>query len=96
MLEELETCKSGALTLDGSRSLSMKVNNSSTSEMEEHLMSQVVEMKKDNLLLLGRDMVARTRNGRLSTLMKLRKELQRDLIRTGVSTLTDHSTSDQE
>jgi hypothetical protein len=59
-------------------------------------MSLEVEMKKVDQLSSGRDIMAITKNGRLSISTKLRKSKIRDSMKTSVSILEDHSISDLE
>jgi hypothetical protein len=94
--EEPTTCKSGALTQDGSNCSCTKMNNLSMSRTKRYLMSQVEKIKKDKLLSSGEITVRRIRNGRSSTLTKLERLKLRDLMKNSASTLTDHSTSDQD
>ena len=74
----------------------MKENNSSIGKTEEHLMSTVAKMKKEDQLLFGRSMVARTRNGQLFISIKQRKNKPQDFIKIMVCIATDHSTSDPD
>jgi hypothetical protein len=52
MLEELRQCKSGALTLDGSKSSNLRTNSLSTSLTIEFLMLLAQRTKKEALLVL--------------------------------------------
>jgi hypothetical protein len=65
------TCKSGALTLDGGRSSSMRTNNSSTSKTRKFLMLKEAKMQKEAQLVYGATTVVTIKNGLLSTLTKL-------------------------
>jgi len=51
-------------------------------------------MKNTEVLSCGRDMVERTRDGRLSTLMENKKLRLKDSMKNLVSISIDHSTSD--
>jgi hypothetical protein len=55
-------------------------------------MFQVVKMLKDKQLSFGTSTMEATRNGKLSTLTKLRKFKLRDLTVISVCIATDHST----
>ena len=92
VLEEQETCKSGALTQDGGN-FSLTVNHtSSTGRTRRFLMFQDQRMLKDKQLSSGRDTVEQTRDGELSILTLIRETKPRDSTRNSVSTATDHST----
>jgi hypothetical protein len=95
-VEEPTTCKSGALTLDGGRSSSIKENNSSTSKTTRFLTLKVVRMKKDTQLEFGPTMEETTKSGLLFTLIRLKRLRRRDSTRTLASIEIDHSTSDQD
>ena len=95
MLEEHKTCKSGALTQDGSRSSSMKTANSSTGRAARSLMSEELRMLKDNKLESGVTTRANTKCGQLSILTKQRVHKPRALTKISASMSTDHSTSFQ-
>jgi hypothetical protein len=75
----------------------MKDNTSSTSRIRKHLMFTQTEMKKEERLLYGRDIMVQTRDGESSILIQrvLRKELL-DTTVNGVSISTEHSTLDQD
>jgi len=79
MLEEPTTCKSGALTLDGSNSSSMRRNNSSIGPTRRLLMFIQEEMKKEDKLSFGVTTERQTRDGLLSILIKLKQFLLREL-----------------
>jgi len=70
MLERPMICKSGAQTLDGSKSSSMRIINSSTGKTARYLMSQEPRMLKDKLSKYMVTMVERTKDGMLSILIK--------------------------
>jgi hypothetical protein len=74
----------------------MKENISSIGKTEEHLMSTVAKMKKEDQLLFGRSIMARTRNGELFMSINQRKNKLQDFIKTMVCIATDHSISDQD
>jgi len=95
MVEAIQ-CKSQALTPTGGRSSDMKESNSSTGITERHLMFQVERMLKDNQFGSGVSMVEPTRDGRFSILTKHQRFQLKDLTKNTDSTLTDHSTSDQD
>jgi hypothetical protein len=95
-VEEAITCKSGAPTLDGGRSSSMRESNLSTGRTARSLKSKATRMKKDMQLASGPTMVATTKNGQFCTQTRLTRLSRKDLIRTSVSTETDHSISDQD
>jgi len=59
-------------------------------------MSLVELIKKVNQFSSGEDTTVPTKDGELSTLIKLRMKQPRDLIKNTVFTSIDHSTSDQE
>jgi hypothetical protein len=63
VLEEPTTCKSGALTLDGSKYSSTRITNSSTGKTVRYLMSQEPRMRKDKLFKYTVTTVERTNNG---------------------------------
>jgi hypothetical protein len=89
---ETETSKSGVPTLTGGKSLSMKVNTSSTSRTTRYLMSQEPRIKKVSQSLSGEDIREPTRDGRSSILTSQRMNQPRDSTKNLVSTSTDHST----
>jgi len=90
-LEELETCKSGAPTLDGSRFSSMKVSNSLIGKMDWPLMLLDLRMMKVLQLVLQTVQIKRIKDGRLSILTKQLKQLPKDWTKNLVSTSTDPS-----
>jgi hypothetical protein len=96
MLEELLTCKSGALTQDGSKSSSTRTINSSTGNPLRCLMCLVPRTRKDKLFKYTVTTVERTNNGMSFILTRLMDLKLRDSTKTLVSMWTDHSTSDQE
>ena len=97
MLEEPETCKSGVPTQDGSRSSSIKETSSSTSKMEELLMSHLIRIKKVKQSLSIRDTVVQTKDGTSVILMKSKRKRQMArLMKNSVSETILHSTSDQD
>jgi hypothetical protein len=96
VLEDQETSKSGAPTLDGGNSSSMKVNSSQISRTIKFLMSLEEKMRNTDKLLFTRGMVARTRDGRSYILMKLKQTKKKELARLLDSISIDHSTSDQD
>jgi hypothetical protein len=53
-------------------------------------------MRKEMLLELQTTLEKQTKNGKLSMLTKQANSRLRDLMKSSVSTSTDHSTSDQE
>jgi hypothetical protein len=90
------TCKSGALTQDGSKSSSMRTANSSTGPTARSSMLKEEKMLKDKQSVFGVTIEESINNGKLSILIRLMLLQQRALIRTSASILTDHSTSDQD
>jgi hypothetical protein len=84
------TCKSGALTHNGSRSSSIKVSTLSTYKTENALKFLETRMMKEEQLLSTIDTTVLTRDGRLS-MLTLSRLKPRDLMKSSVSTLTDHS-----
>jgi hypothetical protein len=89
-------CKSGAPTLDGGKSSSMKENTSLTGPTKKHLMFTEDKIMKDKRLLSGRNTVEPTRNGRLSILTNLRRNKLKVSTRTSDLSATNHSTSDPD
>jgi hypothetical protein len=76
-LVDQETCKSGALTLDGGRSSLTQDNTLSISKTERFLMLQVEKIKKAKESLFGDNIKVLTKDGRLSILTNLpRSQLQ--------------------
>jgi hypothetical protein len=71
----------------------MKVASFQTSKTTNALMLKVEKMKRLERSLFTRDMVARTRDGRLSILTKLKSHKRKECMNLD-STSTDHSTSD--
>jgi hypothetical protein len=59
-------CKSGAQTLDGSKSSSMRIINSPTGQTARYLMSQELRTKKCKLFKYMVTTVERTKDGMLS------------------------------
>jgi hypothetical protein len=92
VLEEPTICKSGAPTLDGSRSSSIQMKILSTGKMAEYLMLLEERTLKDKQLLPGKDTMEPTRDGRLSILTKLSQFQRKDSMQNLDSTSTDHST----
>jgi len=86
------TCKSGALTQDGSRSSSTRIANLSTGLTIRCLTSETVRMLKDKLSGSRTILAERIRNGRLFILINLKLLPQKDSAKTLVSILIDHST----
>jgi hypothetical protein len=72
------------------------MNTSATSKTEDVLMSVVAKMMKVDQLSPGKSMVEPTRDGRLSTLIKLRKFNLKVLTKTLDSNATEPSTLDQD
>jgi hypothetical protein len=72
------------------------VNTSSTGKTRKLLMSMVAKMRKEDKLLPGTSTMELTRDGRLSILIRQSQFHPRDLTKTSVSTLVDHSTSYQD
>jgi hypothetical protein len=73
MQEDLTTCKSGTPTVDGSKSSNMKGNTLSMSRTERHLMFLEVRIEKVKMSSSGRNITDLIRDGRSSTLTRLRK-----------------------
>jgi hypothetical protein len=100
VLVEPTTCKSGALTPDGSKFSSLRMNTSSIHQTTKFLMLLEAKMKKDKLLEYKIEMVEKVelliRDGRLFILIKPPKLELKDSTKNLVSTLTDHSISDQD
>jgi hypothetical protein len=100
VLVEPTTCKSGALTPDGSKFSSLRMNTSSIHQTTKFLMLLEAKMKKDKLLEYKIEMVEKVelliRDGRLSILIKPPKLELKDSTKNLASTLTDHSISDQD
>jgi len=71
----------------------MRVNNSSTGKITRPLMSLDLRMMKALLLVLLIVPIKRTKDGRLSILIKQKRQQLRVSTKTLVSTSTDHSTS---
>jgi hypothetical protein len=95
-LEKQATCKSGALTLDGGKFSDSRTTNSLTGRAIRYLMLLDLKTKKDKPLVSRTTTMVLTNNGMYSILMKLKDQELRELTKTSVSTLTDHSISDQE
>jgi len=95
-LESNQTCKSGTLTVVGGKSSNLTVNTSGMYGTKRYSMLLEVKMLKPKMSKSTRDIRVLTRNGRSSTLTKLRKLPQKDSIKISVSRLTSHSTSSQE
>jgi hypothetical protein len=94
VLEELTTCKSGAPTLDGSRSSNIETHISATFKTKiDVLMSVEAKMKKADQLSSGRSTEELTKDGRLYIKMKLKRFKKKDFMKTSDGTLTDHSIS---
>jgi hypothetical protein len=70
------TCKSGALTKDGSRFSHMLVSNSSTSKTRKFLMSVETKTLKDNQSKSMATTAEQTRDGRSFTLTQQRLKLR--------------------
>merc|ERR1719174_3086231 len=96
MPEELIICKSGVLTVDGSKSSSTMDKTLSTSRMEEFLMSKEEKIRKDKTFSSGRSTMASTRDGRSFISMRSKKNQPRDSMKTADSTETDHSILSQD
>jgi len=77
MVEAIQ-CKSQAPTPTGGRSSDMKESNSSTGQMERHLMFQVERIVKDKLFGYGRSTVEPTRDGRFYILTKHQRFQRKD------------------
>jgi ABC-type phosphate transport system auxiliary subunit len=97
-LEEQPTCRFGAQMVDGGNYSNTKQIISAILIQEEVnvLVSNSVKMLKDKLYRLTLEMKRLNKDGELSTLMKLRRNQLKVLTKTGDSTLTDHSTLDQD
>jgi hypothetical protein len=78
VLVELTTCKSGAPTLDGSRSSSMRMVNSSIGPTRRYLMSLDLKMRKVKQLESLETTEDQTRNGKFFILTRLKRLLLRD------------------
>jgi hypothetical protein len=89
------TCKSGALTLVGGKSSSMRTANLSTGTTTRFLMLEELRMKKVNKLEFMVTTMVNTKNGPLSILIKLKAHKPREYQKTLDSILTDHSTLSQ-
>jgi len=74
----------------------MNLNTSSTGLTANALMSQVEKILKDKQLSSGTDITEPIRDGKSSILTKPKRYQERDLMKTSVSTETDHSISDQD
>jgi hypothetical protein len=74
----------------------MKDHSSPISRTERFSMFQLTEMLKDKRFMLGRDTEELTRDGELSMLTNHPRKDPRDMIKNTDSTLTEHSTSDQD
>jgi len=86
------TCKSGALTQDGSKSSLMLVSISVTSSKLTDASTLVeIKIKKDKLFVSTTDTMEQIKDGRFVMLI-LSKLKPRDLMKNLDSTLTDHST----
>jgi hypothetical protein len=87
------TCKSGAPTLDGSRSLSIKENISATFVRPTSVsMFLETKTKKVKLLKLTKDIMEPTKDGKYFILTKRQRLRPRDSMKNSDSTSTDHST----
>jgi hypothetical protein len=86
------TCRSGVPTQDGSKCSSLKATNSSTGRAVRSLKLKEAKMKRDKLLECGVIIVQRTKNGKLFIWIRLKVLKLRELTKTLVSMLTDHST----
>jgi hypothetical protein len=86
------TCKSGVLTLDGSKYSSMKTTSSSTSPKILYLTSHKPRIRKDKLFKSMVIMVERTNSGMYSILTKLIKLRPKDSMKNLVSISIDLST----
>jgi hypothetical protein len=95
VLVRLITCKSGAPTLNGSRSLSSKLTGLPTFRIISTCMFQEVKIKKANQLLYMHKLKDLNKNGRFFTLIKLLRQRPRDSMRSSDSISTDHSTLSQ-
>jgi hypothetical protein len=85
------TCRYGALTQDGSRSLFMLMSTSATLKTRNVSMSMPVKMTRVDKLESMEEQIMLTRDGRSSMLTKLIRLQPRDLIRNLVSKSIDHS-----
>jgi hypothetical protein len=74
----------------------MKMNTSSTGTTRSALTCTQEEMKKQDKLSPGIDIMERTRDGKSSTLMMPRRFKVKDFMKTSDSTSIDHSTSDPD
>jgi hypothetical protein len=81
-----ETCKSGAPIQTGGRSSNTEVKTSSTFRTRRFLMLPETKIKKDKLLLSGRDIMDGTKDGELSIKIRLERSEERDTITDSVST----------
>jgi len=88
---EAKRWKFKPLTPIGGRSSSMKVNNSSTSKMEKHLMYIQEKTKKEEKLSSTTSIPIPTKNGRLSILMKLIRLRRKEWFKNSDCMPTDHS-----
>jgi hypothetical protein len=87
------TCKSGAPTLDGGRSLFTNKNTSAISNPPTDVsMSQVEKMLKVKKSKYGIDTMVPTKDGRFFILTRRLRLKLRVSTRNSVSTSTDHST----
>jgi hypothetical protein len=86
------TCKSGALTQDGSKSLDTREINSSTGRATRFLTSEETKTRKDKQLVYLITTVEKDNNGMLYILIKLRDHKPRESTKTLDSMSTDHST----
>jgi hypothetical protein len=85
------TCKSGALTLDGSKSSNMKTTSSSTSPKILYLMCPKPRILKDKLFKYMEITVERTKSGMFYILTRLIKLKPKDSMKNSVSISIDLS-----
>jgi hypothetical protein len=74
----------------------MKDNSSQISTTRRYSMSQETKTEKDKMFTSGRDTVVLTRDGRLSTLTRLKRKKLLDIMEATDSISTDNSISDQD
>jgi hypothetical protein len=79
------TCKSGALTLDGGKSSSLRTTNLSTGATIRSLKSLEAKTKKEPRLVLTETTMEQINNGKFFMLTRQTKLRPRDSMRNSVS-----------
>ena len=95
-LAEMETCKLLIPTLDGTNYSDTFLINSSMSRTTKCLMFTMVKMQKEPMFKCGPRTMAEANCGISSILINRRRSQLPDSIDSTVSTLTDHSSSNQD